>query len=193
MADYAAHLIDNDEDITAHTYSGLLKAARRWHQTEQLERVAIQIQEQIDRQEGWVQCWNSLVDSMSIPHPDEPDQPDITIVPLYSTPELLREGRHMNHCVGTYTHRCSNGASRVFSIRQGDTTIATTELSLRGGRWQVAQTRAWHNHDAPEIAHHAAKAVSRAYQAKWKESADAKNRHRSWLQHPETGSIKQKP
>ena len=72
--------------------------------------------------------------TMSILDPDGPGLPEISIVPLCSTPELPKEGRHMRHCVGTYTYKCSNGASRIFSIRQGDATIATTELSLRGGR-----------------------------------------------------------
>ena len=190
LVDYVANLMDNDQDVTAQTYKGLLKAARRWHQAEQQELAAAKVQEQIDRQDGWFPCWNSLLDTITMPDPCDPAMPDITIVPLTSTPDLLAEGKHMRHCVATFTSQCTRGSSRIFSIRQDNTTIATTELVLRSGRWQPAQTRAWKNQEPPDAAHHAAQALAQAYQERWKEAG--KPRHHNWVQHPQTGETKRR-
>ena len=187
-ADYVVNLIDNDMDITAQTYMGLLKAARRWHQADMQTAAARKVQEQIDRQEGWFASWNSLLDTVAMEDPATPDGPSINAVALTTTPALLKEGSHMKHCVGMYTTQCSRGSSRIFSIRQGKDTLATVELVLRSGRWQPAQTRAWKNHQPPPVAHQAAQALAHAYQARWKETEAP--RHHNWLQHPQTSDIK---
>ena len=188
LADYMVNLLDNNMDITAQTYSGLLKAACRWHQADQQDRAARRVQEQIDRQEGWFTSWNSLLDTVTMPDPFNSDGPPITAVPLTTTPALLEEGSHMRHCVGIYTTQCSRGISRIFSIRQGKATLATVELTLRSARWQPAQTRAWKNSKPPEAAHRATKALAQAYQDRWKEAE--KPRHLNWLQHPQTSETK---
>ena len=190
VMDYTANLIDTDQDITAQSYNGLMKAARRWHQTEQQAIAAALVQEQIDRQAGWFPCWNSLVDTTTIPNPQDPEQPDITVVPLTTTHALLEEGRHMKHCVAVYTNSCTDGQARIFSIRQGTATLATTELALKAGKWHVAQTRAWRNGEASERAHHAVKILVRAYRQRWAETHNTPKRHHAWLQHPETGETK---
>ena len=149
------NLIDNNMDITAQTYPGLLKAARRWHQADLQAAAARRVQEQIDQQEGWFASWNSLLDTVTIPDPSNSDVPPTTAVALTNTPALLEEGDHMRHCVGMYTTQCTRGRSRIFSIRQGTDTLATTELVMRSGRWQPAQTRALKNGQPTPAAHRA--------------------------------------
>ena len=188
ISDYAVSLIDADQNITSQTYNGLLKASQTWHQAERQNRLALQIQEEIDKQEGWFKCWNSLVDTLQIP---DPHIPNVRAVPLTNTLDLLAEGKQMDHCVGAYSNSCTSGQSRIFSIRQDEAILATTELVLRNSRWQPIQTKAKHNHPPSDTAVHAAKTVAQAYQEHWKEQSGQEHRHTTWLQHPVTGETKQ--
>ena len=193
LADYAVYIIDNDRDITAQTFGGFQKAAQRWHQAEQLEIAAAEIQAEIDRQEGWFHSWNSLVEATTVPDPTDPTMPVISVVPLTNTHALLQEGREMRHCVGTYSNQCLDGRSRIFSIRQDGHTLATTQLSLTMGQWKVSQTKAVKNGSPPQNAQLTARFLSQKYQEIWKGLGDAPHKHRCWLQHPITGKTKPSP
>ncbi len=193
ITDYAANLMDNDLDITARTFNGLAKAAHRWHQDEQQAIAAARVQQEIDHREGWFHSWNSLIDTTSFPDTAEEGRPPITAVPLTNTPDLLDEGRRMRHCVATYSNRCSAGRSRIFSIRQDDNILATTELSLRGNTWQIAQVRSYKNGEPSPAARQIAKTLLKTYQNLWKQAGREQPRHRSWLQHPNSNETKEHP
>ena len=73
----------------------------------------------------------------------------------------------MDHCVGNYWQDCRRGNSRIFSLRRGGITIATTELTRRSGRWQAIQTRGPHNHPPAQTTIEAARTLADEYQIRW--------------------------
>ena len=42
--------------------------------------------------------------------------------------DLAEEGALMDHCVGTYSHRCTEGSVKIYSIKLGDNRIATASV-----------------------------------------------------------------
>lgn len=78
---------------------------------------------------------------------------------------LAEEGLEQRHCIGTYVHACSSGASRVFSLRCSGRRVATLELQRHAdGSWRMVQIRGKANsvvQDAEVLA--AGEAVARAY------------------------------
>jgi PcfJ-like protein len=72
------------------------------------------------------------------------------IVPLDSLEELWKEGHLMHHCVGTYDHHVAAGRCYLYSVRQGDTRIATVELVKNKGKVQPRQMRAACNAQPPK-------------------------------------------
>ena len=188
LLDYIKYQLTNDRDITPTTYTGLLKAAHRWHQREQQAQMAREIQRQIDRTNGWFECWNSLVDHLDIPDPQNPGAPPIRALALTSTQQLLAESRAMNHCVAAYAEASASGRSRIFSLRQGSTTLATTELQYRNGTWQATQTQGPANHAASDPATRAAARLAQAYQEHW--DASPEPRHLHWEQNQHTNATR---
>jgi PcfJ-like protein len=70
-------------------------------------------------------------------------------VPLDSTEELWKEGRAMHHCAGSFDYRVAAGHCYIYSIRQGDTRVATVELVRKDGNVQARQIRAACNAEPP--------------------------------------------
>lgn len=63
-------------------------------------------------------------------------------IELTSSIELRAEGREMGHCVGGnhYSVACADGRSAIYSIKTPDELrVATVELALYGGKFQVRQ------------------------------------------------------
>ena len=52
----------------------------------------------------------------------------LRMVALRTGPQLREEGRVMDHCVGTYAHLVASGDCLIFSVRNGDTRLATMEI-----------------------------------------------------------------
>lgn len=50
-------------------------------------------------------------------------------VQLKTANELIREGREMHHCVGSYGERCAMGDSIIFSMTDGNRSYVTIELN----------------------------------------------------------------
>jgi hypothetical protein len=64
-----------------------------------------------------------------------------SIVPLDNAEELWKEGRAMDHCVGTYDEKVAIGDCYVYSVRQGNQRIATVELVRSNGKVRSSQIR----------------------------------------------------
>jgi len=99
-----------------------------------------------------------------------------SLLPVYSTGPftaveldcgylLAEEGLEQRHCVGTYVHACSSGASRIFSLRRSGKRVATIELQRNhAGDWVLVQIRGKANaavRDPDVLA--AGQAVAQAY------------------------------
>lgn len=63
---------------------------------------------------------------------------DCEIVPLTSKKELEQEGKEMHHCVASYWLDCTQGVSRIFSIKSPDGR-STLELRKCVDIWDIAQ------------------------------------------------------
>ncbi len=78
---------------------------------------------------------------------------------------LAEEGLEQRHCVGSYVHACSSGASRIFSLRRSGKRVATIELQRNHtGLWTLVQIRGKANavvRDPAVLA--AGQAVAQAY------------------------------
>lgn len=73
------------------------------------------------------------------PLPETASVGGFEFVALRNARDLFREGRAMRHCVATYINTVINGGSRVYSIRHGETRIATLELVPEGKTFIIRQ------------------------------------------------------
>ena len=85
--------------------------------------------------------WESLVAEL--------EWEGLRAVALTTREELIREGNRMIHMVGSWSQYCLQGFSRVFTITEQGRTIATAEIVLRQGAWQVQQVVGHRNTKAP--------------------------------------------
>ena len=110
-------------------FSKLLDLVRRWQDA---FRRAQTIQDQ-DSELIRGLTWRSPVDEYA--------NDSRIIVPLLSQPDLIEEGRAMNHCVGGYTCDCRLGKLQIWSIRtlegQRCSTLATEFKRSPDGRWKA--------------------------------------------------------
>ena len=188
IADYLDMCFAQDRHLTAKTYNGLMKTVHRWHQQLRNHRAEAHIQRELDQRDGWLPAWNSLVDEFQVPQDD--DKP-ITIVPLVNAAELIQEGSTMKHCVGTYYRHCVEGRTRIFSIRRGELTLATAEISHNNGRWQSVQIRAINNQPPADAARKAAQLTAARYNEAWLTTkAQDPQPHSDWMLKPDTGETK---
>lgn len=76
-----------------------------------------------------------------------------TFVPLLSSEALDEEGRVLNHCADTYVGTVEQGRARLFSIRRGESRVATLEIQPHPnhpGRPIVVQLRGRDNAEVPD-------------------------------------------
>ena len=183
MSDYIGGCINEQQLIRSTTYQGLCRASEKWHHHRNQTRIAERIQREIEQQAERERLeqernatqpqdhgkpdrpnWESLIQSLEIP---QDGRIPITAVALTTPQELIQEGKSMDHCVGNYWQDCRRGNSRIFSLRRGGITIATTELTKRSGRWHAIQTRGPHNHPPEQTTIEAARALADEYQIRW--------------------------
>ena len=107
----------------------LLQLVRRWQD-------AFRRQQAIQDQDSELirgLTWRSPVDEYS--------NDSRIIVPLLSQPDLIEEGRAMNHCVGGYTCDCRLGKLQIWSIRTLNgsrcSTLATEFKRSQDGHWSA--------------------------------------------------------
>lgn len=124
-----------------------------WH-----ERIAIQ-----NAYQGRPKQWQSLLPEQVIS--------GYVVTPLTDSVMLYDEGRRMHHCVSRYADQCARGDSRIFSLRRGETRVATLELILseegKGASWRIGQVRGHCNRPVSADTTKAAKEVLRLYRAAW--------------------------
>ncbi|MBU1210606.1 MAG: PcfJ domain-containing protein [Alphaproteobacteria bacterium] len=76
----------------------------------------------------------------------------LRMVPLRTGPQLREEGRVMEHCVATYVHLVAAGECLIFSVRKGETRLATMEIRRHGQRkaYGILQLQGPGNSRVPE-------------------------------------------
>lgn len=79
--------------------------------------------------------------------PDRIEVGDIEVVALRSGAELHSEGSRMRHCVFSYARSVINGNCRIYSVRRGETRLATMELVRDDKKnvWSIVQLKARFN------------------------------------------------
>ena len=191
LTDYVAAAIDEDQPIRSTAWTGLLRASDRWHGVDAVRRRNAANRAAIDRREGWVVSWNSLIDTVDI---ETPGSTGMEAVALTDERALMEEGDTLAHCVGGYGTMCGRGDSRIFSIRSGGQPLATVELRQRSGRWHPTQVRTVKNGVASAAVEAAARTTAGAYQREWEKRREREEpRHRGWMAQPDTGETKELP
>lgn len=123
-------------------------AAERWHA--ELAK--------LDAEAGFLKThgigWEDEIDYGKLP--TESRIGGLTFLALRSGATLYAEGRAMRHCVGAYSRSVVAGHSRIYSLRQGDTRIATLELQPSKGRFEPVQLKGPCNAVVPAVVRDAA-------------------------------------
>jgi hypothetical protein len=116
---------------------------------------------------------------LSLPPPWYPPgtQGGFDIVPLTTSADLYREGHAMHHCVATYVEQVRQGTSHIYSVRSGDTRIATLSLIYHGETVSIQQLRGPCNSAPPKAV---ATAVRRWLRAQRTTAAAIRQRYQEW-------------
>ena len=132
------------------------------------------VQELLSRKEP--EHWDSTAQSLQAGR--------LQVIALQDEAELLREGILMQHAVAWWTHRCTAGESRIFSIlthdaltsippsrmhqassRQDNERVATMAIAPLKDRWTVVQVVRQRNFRPTQEQRDAAQAMADAYTA----------------------------
>ena len=183
MVDYVLNISLDQQRVQSTTWNGLRQAAEAWHRRQQQQPTENRWRQLLVKQANHYRAWNSLLPQTEIQ--------GFTCIPLTSEELLYQETEHMQHCVYGYGPDCAQGQSRIFSIRRNNQHVATTELTHSKSQWKVAQTRAKHNHEAPEEAHQAANRLALAYNREARKAGPSP--HRDWWVQANTGEIQREP
>ncbi len=81
---------------------------------------------------------------VEFPHPIK-EYDGFTFQFLKNAAELVEEGCNMNHCVGSYGHRCVAGESIIFSMRKNGVGFATIELDGNDFNLRIVQKYTRHD------------------------------------------------
>lgn len=110
---------------TGATWASLMRKQARWHIEDTRKKA--------EERKATNQCfgWQPIV--------SEVESGSMIAVSLNTSDDLWEEGDAMNHCVGGYDIACYENQSRIYSIRQGDTRVATLEIGLLSGKFSVRQ------------------------------------------------------
>ncbi len=129
--------VDPDFSLKGRTVASVLRLMEAWHRSLGLGT-------------GRLEWAASGLRAMRVEVPsEEPDAPPTRweLVELTSAALLRAEGAALKHCVATYSRRCMNGDSRIWSLRRrrdGDATpVLTIEVDPR--RRMVVQVRGLYN------------------------------------------------
>lgn len=138
--DLVIHLSQQGNYIHSKTWKRLQRRAQAWHQ--KLRRISAQKrwEQALSSQNGKYLAWHSGLDAFEVDH--------YTVTPLDNEKMLHQESARMGHCVYSYTERCAQGASRIFSISTKDGPVATGEIVRTAEGWKPNQTKAPGNHQA---------------------------------------------
>ena len=182
IMDYVLNTTLDQQKVNSTTWNGLQQASEAWHREQQHHSTERRWRDLLIRQGNKYRAWNSLLPQTELQ--------GLTCIPLTSEEQLYLETDLMKHCVYSYGPDCAEAKSRIFSIRKDDQHIATTELRPSGAQWKVAQTRAKHNHDAPEEAHQVANLLALNYT---QAQRNQQQPHREWWVNTNTGELAVQP
>ena len=171
------------DTLTAKSWKGCMKAARRWHDLKAQENREKKQQQLLQRNGGTYLAWNNLVEQQV--------KGQVTISALSDEAALIDEAIEMKHCVDTYGPRCAEGKSRVFRVCQGRTHCGTVELGLgENQKWKVYQfqgyktgRRADDEIGSDEI-ESAVFALEKEYNRLWQEAGGNAALHFTWRANP---------
>lgn len=90
---------------------------------------------QIKMKEQKYVSWNSTIEDLIITKANN----IWTIEELCSTTALLKEGKTMKHCVGSYAKKCFNGESKIVSVKKDGESHIT--LEIRNNKLVQAKTK----------------------------------------------------
>ena len=77
--------------------------------------------------------WPPIFGSKEIPIPPYVTKEDgWKLITLVNANELKREGKDLEHCVGSYASQCMSGSSHIVSVASGDSSVSTIELKING-------------------------------------------------------------
>lgn len=165
VSDYlAGQARQPDGAVTARTAGGLVKASNRWHRQLRRRQAEPAWNARLKLNRGRYRAWNDLLGSLNLNGYD--------FVPLTDAQALFQEGHIMQHCVGyaDYDDECARGHSRIFSVRSNGQRAATTQLALRNGEWQPAQTAGPANAKPDAEILHAAQSLAAIYQREYRKA-----------------------
>jgi len=97
------------------TVSSLTRMSNEWHQ----------VMSRTKTRGGSVVTWPGLgIGDWHVVYKDDPTYWFIT--EILDSRDLYTEGNKLRHCVGSYTHLCTEGRTHIFSLRHKDYADATT-------------------------------------------------------------------
>ena len=133
IADYAARA---DARFEANwTFDRAARATRDWH---------VHLAKIDDAERGYAKLgvrFDQPVDYGDLPLPEIVD--GFRFVALRSGADLHEDGRRMRHCVASYAIDVVRGTSRIYSIRLGDTPLATMEICHAAPPRRQRSSRKW--------------------------------------------------
>ena len=145
VMDFVHAASNQDIPLESSTWRGLTRRALQWHRQSAKESATRRWQQALQQRGGSYMAWDSVLDIVQIGQH--------TVTPLTNEKLLHEESAAMGHCVYSYTDRCTNGRSRIFSVSNDGKKLATAEIVRTGSTWKPTQTRAHGNHDAPDEIH----------------------------------------
>lgn len=136
----AKHFNDRKFSLKGRTYGSLIKLSNDWHRDQQIVKLG-----------GQNLYWPGVpVDDWE--WTDKQQKITWKITQLHTSKELMTEGRRMKHCVASYSQRCVQGATGIFSMTandglNGDEKEVTIEINSYR---QIVQARArWNKSPSP--------------------------------------------
>ena len=179
ITDFVTSRLRNNQPVTATTWGGLVKASDQWHRDQVHVEMQRMIGQEAERNEGKIRAWSSVVGEMEMPGRESDHV--FRATPLTDPLQLFREGREMQHCVGSYGDACHSGRSRIFAIRGSDGEKATVELTLHGDKWSSTQMRGPLNAKVSPGMMQAARQVTNDYQQGWDSAKDGEAHRQEWV------------
>ena len=143
LRDYVNHLSSDNQQLTATTWGGLIKASDKWHRQDAIRQRDITWNQYLQASDGHYLAWHSALPTVRVGA--------YTITPLTDEKQLHFEAAYMDHCVYRYGKDCASGRSRIFSISKDNSKVATTQITNHNGKWTHSQTRGKHNHQANHL------------------------------------------
>ena len=139
---YAYHTTTLNQEVTATTWGGVIKAVNRWHRQMDHDKTQYEWDSIVKANNGIIRSWQPII--------QEFEHADVKAVELTDESMLLKEALDMNHCIHLYGAKAEQGLVRIFSLLDEADKRATASVYLTNETWKVDQTRGSANHAAPQ-------------------------------------------